>query len=276
VFNRWIVIALESIFPARCQWDRALDDVSKAAPGVVRLRLTAGAKNIEKIPSYRNLKALWCFDIGAPALDAICQSSPLESLYIENIKAGDLSALRKLTALTVLGLERSSKVTSLADVAAIDSLEGLAVTHFKNVHDLAPLARLKKLRSLAVAGSMWTAMRVTTFQPLAELRGLEYLHLTNIKPDDGSLEPLERLQSLKKLEIANFYPLAAFARLARKLPSTECQWFRPYVDIRNVECKKCGAASMAILTGKGGAMVCKYCGHGKIERHIRDWTAATA
>ena len=33
-------------------------------------------------------------------------------------------------------------------------------------------------------------MRVATFQPLEEHHALEFLHLTNIKPDDGSLKPL--------------------------------------------------------------------------------------
>jgi hypothetical protein len=270
------MLALESIFPMYCQWDQAVDDVANVPVDAVSIRLVSGAKNLKTLPSYTKLKSLWCFDVGADALDAICSCASIESLYIENIKTVDLRALKRLTHLTVLGLERCSKLTSIADLGELESLAGLGITHFKNVHDLGPLARLKELRALAVAGSIWTTMRVKSFQPLAELRALEYLHLTNIKPDDGSLKPLAQLTSLKKLELANFYKTSEFAWLARRLQSTECQWFRPYVEVSVLPCKKCGAASMAMLTGKGTTMACVACDRPKLEKQIREWTIASA
>lgn len=265
----------ESIFPARCEWDRAIDDVSKAPIDAGRIRLVSKAKNIDKLPAFPKLKSLWCFDIAAHQLEAVCNCAALESLYIDNLKTGDISALRQLTDLTVLGLERCSKLTSLAGLAELKSLQGLGITHFKNVHDLAPLGRMTGLRALAVAGSIWTTMRVASLQPLEELHALEFLHLTNIKPDDGSLKPLGRLTSLKKLEIANFYPTSEFAWLARRLQSTECQWFRPYIEVSNLTCKKCGAASMAMLTGIGTTMACMVCDKPRVEKHIREWTIAS-
>jgi hypothetical protein len=268
------MLPLESIFPMRREWDRAVDDVALVPANAVSVRLVSGAKHLARLPSYTKLKSLWCFDIGADALDAICRCAALESLYIDNVKTGDVSPLKRLADLKVLGLERCSKLTSLADLAELESLQGLGITHFKNVRDLGPLARLKGLRALAVTGSIWTTMRVASLQPLEELRVLEFLHLTNIKPDDGSLKPLARLTSLKKLELANFYPTSEFAWLARRLPSTECQWFRPYVEVSSLTCKKCGAASMAMLTGKG-TMACMACDQLKLEKHMREWTVAS-
>ena len=270
------MLALESIFPMRRRWDRAVDDVSKVPVDAVSIRLVSGAKNIDKLPSYTRLESLWGFDVDARALGAICDCAALESLYLDNIKTGDLSSLERLTGLRVLGLERCSKLTSLDDVGELESLQGLGITHFKNVHHLGPLARLKMLRALAVAGSIWTTMRVASFQPLQELQALEFLHLTNIKPDDQSLKPLARLTKLKTLEIANFYPAADFAWLARSLPTTECQWFRPYVEMSNLQCKKCGATSMVMPTGKGTALTCKDCDGPRLEKKIREWNAASA
>ena len=273
--NSLSMLTLESIFPMRCRWEQAVDDVTNVPVDAASIRLVSGAKNLMRLPSYTKLKSLWCFDIGADALDAICNCAALESLYIDNITTGDLSALKRLAHLTVLGLERCSKLTSIADLSELESLEGLGITHFKNVHDLGDLARLKTLRALAVAGSIWTTMRVKTLKPLAELQALEYLHLTNIKPDDGSLKPLAQLARLKKLELANFYKTSEFAWLARRLQSTECQWFRPYVEVSILTCKNCGAASMAMLTGKGTTMACLACNRLKLEKQIREWTIAS-
>ena len=267
------MIAVESIFPARCEWDRALDDVSKAPADAVRIRLVSKAKHIDKLPTFPRLKSLWCFDIAAPQLESICRCVSIESLYIDNVKTEDLTGFTRLPQLKVLGLERCSKVYSLADLADLHSLEGLAITHFKNVHDLAPLSRLANLRSLAVAGSMWTTMHVESLEPLEGLTNLEFLHLTNIKPGDGTLNSLGSLAKLKKLDIANFYPTSEFAWLARQLPSTECDWFKPYIEMRSFPCKKCGAMTMVMLSGKGATPICMTCDKPKLEKHLREWNA---
>ena len=262
---------LESIFPAKREWDGAVDDVSKAPADTGRLRLKSGAKNIDRLPWLTQLTTLWCFDIGAAALDAICACPSLTALYVENINTADLSGLKRLPNLAILGLERCSKVGSLNDLAELGALRELGITDFKNVHDLSPLAHLPQLRALAVAGSMWATMRVASFQPLEALHALEFLHLTNIKPDDGSLRPLGSLARLKNLEIANFYSTTEFAWLARTLPSTACQWFRPYVEITFRHCAKCGAASMVMLTGRGTKALCVQCDARKLDAHLREW-----
>jgi len=266
------MIAVESIFPARCEWDRALDDVSKAAADAVRIRLVSKAKHIDKLPTFPRLKSLWCFDIAAPQLESICRCVSIESLYIDNVKTEDLTGFTRLPELKVLGLERCSKVNSLVDLADLQSLEGLAITHFKNVHDLAPLSRLTNLRSLAVAGSMWTTMRVESLKPLERLTNLEFLHLTNIKASDRSLRPLGGLTKLKKLDIAGFYPTSEFAWLSRRLPSTECSWFKPYVEFEFSRCKNCDGPKV-MLTGKGTTTICVTCDKSRLEKHLREWNA---
>jgi hypothetical protein len=228
---------LHSIFPARCDWPQAVDDVLKHPVDAISIRLVSGAKNIDQIPSYAGLKSLWCFDIDAGELDSICSCTSLESLYVDNIKTRDLSSLKRLAGLRVLGVEACAKVTSLVDLSELHSLVGLGITHFKNVHDLTPLAGLHRLRALAVAGSMWTRMQINSFAPVSGLEDLELLHLMNIRADDMSLKPLAGLKKLRKLEIANFYPTSEFAWLSQRLRSTECDWFRPYVEISSLACR---------------------------------------
>ena len=269
--------SLYSIFPMRCEWPDAVDDVSAVPNDAVRIRLVSGAKNIDRLPMYSGLRALWCFDVGAEALKSIGSCVSLESLYIENIKTENLSSLKGLPGLKILGLDTCSRASSLIDIGKLHSLQGLAITNFKNVHDLGPLSGLGGLRALAVSGSMWKRMRVATLKPLGALMNLELLHLTNIKAEDDVLRSLEALTNLRKLDIANFYPMSEFARLSQKLRSTECTWFEPYVELSGVTaCKKCGGATMIMLTGKGKPLVCTRCDGNRLEKHIRAWCDARA
>src|SRR5262245_28017793 len=151
---------LYSIFPARQKWPPAVDDVANVPHDASSVRLISKTQNFETLSSHRELTALWCFDIDESKLRSICDCTSLESLYIDNIKTENLGCLRKLTNLKILGIESCSKVTSLELFSELQSLSGLAIIHFRNAHDLRPLARLKSLRALAVAGSMWTRMQV--------------------------------------------------------------------------------------------------------------------
>lgn len=258
------------IFPARRKWPLATDDVLNAPLEVDSLRLISGARNLRTLERLKKLKALWCFDISDRDLELISDSNSIESLYIENVKTEKLEALKKISNLKVLSLETCSKTKSLEALRGLN-LIGLAITHFKNVHDLAPLAELKSLKALAVAGSMYTKMKVKSFKPLEELKQLEFLHLTNIKSDDESLKPLSMLSNLRQLDIANFYKTSEFAWLSQKLPSTQCTWFKPYIDVTFTVCKSCGNETMVMLSGSRKPKLCKACDKQALAKHVREW-----
>lgn len=262
------------LFPARYDWPPAVDDVSRVVPQARDLRLVSGAKNLAELPSLPRLRALWCFGIGLADLGHIAQCPTLEALYIENLKTDDLSTLQRMPHLRALHLDSCGKVESLENVAAIPQLEVLAVIHFKRIRDLSPLSTLMNLRSLAVAGSLWTRMNVESFSPLATLTRLTELHLTNIKAKDGSLQPLQKLRGLHTLELANFYPMEEFAALSAVLRRTDCTWFQPHIRFDQGQCKKCGEHSMLMLTGKGKPMACRQCDATRIARQLREWERA--
>lgn len=136
------------------------------------------------------------------------------------------------------------------------------------VREIQPLARLKDLRELAVTGSVWARMNIHSFEPLTEISGMEFLHLTNINPADAFLKPLENLQRLKQLDIANSFSMEDFAKLAAVLPETNCIWFKPYVQISFEHCKKCEKETMVMLTGKRKSSICSNCDVQKLTKHI--------
>jgi hypothetical protein len=261
----------QTIFPALPTWPPAINDLNAISTDATEVRLVSGVKNLRKLDTFTRLKALRCFDINDEALESICKCVSLESLFIDNLNTGSADRLNRLRKLSALSLDSCSKITSLAFLAHLPALTGLAIINFKNVHDLTPLAAMTSLRSLAVAGSMWTRMKVASFAPLGHLQDLEFLHLTNIRADDESLKPLATLTHLKQLDLANFYPMNEFAQLSRKLQTTQCTWFYPFVSMKSMDCKKCGKHTTVMLTGKKPPILCTDCDAAKLDRHVKQW-----
>lgn len=263
------------IFPARLNWPDAVRDVGSVRKDRKRLRLIAGATGLERLGQFTHLEALWCFGVNQKALAYICKCASLESLYIDTLKSGEISCILKLRSFKVLSIDSCSKIDSLGELSNLKTLEGLAIINFKNVHEVSPLSGLINLQQLAIAGSIWTRMKIESLQPLSSLRNLKYLHLTNLKAEDESLKPLGGLSQLEKLEIANFYPMEEFAWLSSKLKNTRCTWFRPYIEAP-FECSKCGSDTVAMLTGKGKPSLCKECDAKRLERHVAEFEGIAA
>lgn len=261
----------ESLYPARRNWPAAISDISQIPVDASNVRLLSKSIHFENIADCKTLKSLWCFDIDKTKLNFISACTSLEYLYIDNLKTENIDSLENLTNLKTLGLERCSKITSLEFLSKLNPLSGLAIVHFKNVHDLTPLSKLKSLRALAVEGSMWTRMRVQSFKPLESLENLESLSLGNTKAEDESLRPLGNLRNLEELHTANFYSLKEFAWLSQKLKNTECQWFQPYIQVDFFTCKKCQAHTMVLLTGKRKPSLCTQCDRKALDKHIEEW-----
>jgi hypothetical protein len=236
--------------------------------------LKARASGVRDLPLLHDLKSLWCFNVGESELEAIGRCTSLESLYIDGLRADSIRALLGLGRLRILSLENCSKIASIPDLEPLQNLRGLSLSNFSKVHDLGPLGRLHRLVALAVSGSMWKTMTVASFSPLKALTELRWLHLTNIKVADESLEPLQGMLKLKRLEIANFYSTREFARLAVALASTECTWFKPIVDINFAQCGQCGGRKV-MLTGKGASSLCPNCKSARINAHIAEWKNAS-
>ncbi len=255
------------LYPALAGFPPAVSDLEQAFAATHSLRLVAAPKSFHVLPRIEGLKRLWCFQIDRDRLAIICESNTLDHLYLDTVTTRDLSALYALSNLRVLSIETNTKAKTIDALGEMAWLVGLAVVHFKQVRAIEPIRGLKRLESLAVAGSTWTRMTIRSLEPLSGLRSLKYLDLTNLQAEDGSLEPLADLVQLHELECANFYPMEEFARLSGRLKHTRCTWFKPYVPLRLVTCKKCGADQMVMLTGKGSRTLCRACDEARISRH---------
>jgi hypothetical protein len=255
------------VFPALAGFPSAVVDVATAARDATALRLVSKVQDLALLSQFPRLERLWCFDLDAKGASIVGSLTTLRRLYVEGIRLPSLTALAGLTELDVFSVEDCTRVASLDELTPFSGVRALGIKHFPKVRSLEPLIRFDSLRALVVAGSMWTRMTVETLEPLAQLRGLHYLHLTNLKASDESLEPLATLTELETLDLPNFYPMEEFARLSARLRKTQCGWFHPFVPLRSTSCPTCGQASLLMLTGKGKPTLCGSCDATRVRKH---------
>jgi hypothetical protein len=260
-------LGARDLFPALAGFPDAVADVGAVDSDATSLRLLSKIENVARLPQLSRLERLWCFDLNVRSAAIVGRVASLRRLYLDRNRLPDFDAFTTLTRLEVLSIEGGTRISSLNTFTRFDGVHGLGLIHFPQVRSLAPLSDFRSLLALAVAGGMWTRMNVASLAPLGSLRQLQFLHLTNLKADDGSLEPLADLTALESLDLPNFYSLEEFARLSARLKGTRCTWFAPHVAMRSSSCRKCGQTTMLILTGKGMPMLCSSCDAVRVHKH---------
>jgi len=195
----------------------------------------------------------------------VSHCAELEDVYLELVRSDDFSALLRLVKLRTLLVEGATRAATLDQFAALRNLQRLGLVNFPRATSLAPLAALKDLCALEVSGSIWTAMRVESLAPLAGLQDLRFLMLSNLRVEDGSLQPLGELKALEFLHCARFFTWQEFGELAKRLPRTQCQWFAPTIET-GLACNACKTIRV-MLTGISQPVLCPRCDRDRVEKH---------
>ncbi len=193
-----------------------------------RPKLHIDGKRIDPVGSgaLAGVAAKLC-SVNAKTFPPIAARLDVERLTIVEMRGGALEDLNcpRLTHLNI------TWATKLADVSAVSGwrdLEFLELTDTPKVHDLSPVADLKKLRALVFQGGMWTKNRAATLTPIADLPALEVLMLLNLAVDEGGLRPLARLKALQAMFLSNQFETADYAYLSVHLPRVACDQFAAY------------------------------------------------
>jgi hypothetical protein len=210
------------------EWDTLppfIESVSQLPLGASQVRLRRVSNSHRGVSKLSGVKKMWAHGVNQDFLHEISALKDLEVLYMEKVTAVDLSAVNTLPSLRSLSVIDAPKMLDLSWLPMQPTLRSLAIVNAKEVHDLAPLAQLTHLTALGIEGSMWTPMRVSSLQPISQLRQLQFLSMTNLRVKDQSLRPLLALPALRVLHCAKFFPLEEFSRLAVANPRLRCDWF---------------------------------------------------
>lgn len=231
-----------------------------------------------KLPELQHLRwlSVWSH-VTPPLFEAACTLRGLECLQLKWTNLQTLQPIEQLAELQSLFIGSSTKVASIEPLAALQKLKWLEIENFKLIADFQPLLALRSLESLAVTGSMWARQDVGSLEPFAQMTWLSSLAIDTAKVT--SLRPLAALKNLKFLGLGGRLPMEEYAWLSARLPTTECRWFAPYLDLADSGiglCRKCKQQTQVMLTGRRAGTVCRVCDHAKVQRHEEAFHAARA
>ena len=193
-------------------------------------------------------------DVPQELFDAACRMPGLQSLWIKWSGIQHLDALPQLAGLQHLYIGASGqRAVARAAGQACPGCSGLQLSGIGKVPSLEFCRSLPQLVGLGYTGGDGKPIIVPSFEPLAGLRQLQWLHLGSVRAADGSLRPLGDLDQLRWLGLANAFDMAQFAWLSTRLPHTLCDWLGPYHRAHRslFPCRTCKANWRVMTSGKG-------------------------
>jgi hypothetical protein len=248
------------------------------------LAISGRAPAFRNLPDFRELEVLQVYDrVTEKEIGILAKAKSLRMLSLYNVQTDNADPLGGLANLEHVHLDTAPKLNRFQFLRTLKELRTVWLEHLRSLHELSEIGSLNQLSGLVLAGSMWTAMRLRTLQPLTALAGLRQLALVNVRVDDGSLTPLTRLTNLRGLRIPNWFSVAEFASLAAFLPSTAGSFHSPwFVEPKQVEeasystCKRCGRYSLGMTLGKPSKRLCPNCDAAKVQKVVANWETLLA
>jgi hypothetical protein len=200
-----------------------------AAESLAAITVTDETSFDSPAPDLSQVTEIWALGIRGEALTRLLAAADPTILHLEAVHDADLSAVSSCTALAGFAVDWNTKLETIDFLAHLPRLQALSLVDIKRLHDLSPLSALIALRSLQLAGGIWSKLVVDTLEPLAQLTVLAELRMISLKVRDGRLEPLGRLTRLERMAISsNAFDMEEFARLSVQLPDVECSQLYPY------------------------------------------------
>lgn len=181
------------------------------------------------ISNSGRIKSLKAFHVNSDFLAEIIQMNNLQQLYIQTVRATDLSGLTRLTNLKALKISHAHQTDDFSFVRNMPGLQALAFENVRKISNFDFLENLHNLKRLGVEGSAsLTKQTVESLQTFGTLNGLEELYLRDVALKDKDLTYLKNCPKLTKLTCARFAPKVRFQELREAMPNLECQWCEKY------------------------------------------------
>ncbi len=254
------------------QSNKLTKDLSKVRANTTQLQLEYTCRGWDRLEKFTRLRALCIY--GTPTteqLEDIVGLPQLEILCLSNTRTKDFSELSRMRRLRCLAIDYAPQLRSLDFVTAMSGLETLAIQDSKGLHDIEAVGDLKKLRELHLVGGLFDEPRLDSIRAIASLKKLEYLVLS-VRTEEGSLESLGELNTLKDLQLGSTFPSEEFAWLAGRLKTKKFDIFNPpHFSVDGVPCTKCGKSECVFPLGRGKRRICQACQPERIAAFVAEF-----
>lgn len=229
------------------------------------LHMSVSAKNLDRLKEL-SIENLWLIGANDKELKKILPLVNLKYLNLYQVLAKDLTILETLDKTETIILNWNTKSTSLWDI----SIKTLEITDFSKLEEIDQLSLATQISDLILGGGHDKPLKIKTIKPLAGLKNLNYLGLTNLKIADDTLQPIGQLKNLEILEISNQFETREYAWLATRLPKTKCKMFQA-----TNSCNIVGADNKLVwdtmVTGRKKSFLLSTKDQVKIDKYIKDF-----
>lgn len=233
------------------------------------LHIASSAKNIDRLKEL-SIENLWLVGANDKELRTILSFVNLKYLNLYQILAKDLSVIETLDMTETIILNWNTKATSLWDLGKNKGLKSLEITDFSKLEEIEQLSLATQLSELTLGGGHDKPLKIKTIKPLAVLKNLKSLSLTNLKIADDTIQPIGKLKNLETLEISNQFETKEYAWLATRLPNTKCKMFQATNTCHIVDAQN-QLVWDTMVTGRKKAYLLSTKDQLKIEKYIKDF-----
>ena len=233
------------------------------------LHMSVSAKNLDRLKEL-SIENLWLIGANDKELRKILPLVNLKYLNLYQVLAKDLTILETLDKTETIILNWNTKSTSLWDISKNKGLKTLEITDFSKLEEIDQLSLATQISDLTLGGGHDKPLKIKTIKPLAGLKNLKYLGLTNLKIADDTLQPIDQLKNLEILEISNQFETREYAWLATRLQNTKCKMFQA-----TNSCNIVGADNKLVwdtmVTGRKKSFLLSTKDQLKIDKYIKDF-----
>lgn len=195
---------------------------------VQSMHVTKETLNLELLPKFKELKSLAAHNVNDDCFEKICVAKQVSYISINSVKLKNLDSFSNLSNLEGLEITSNTKVSSLAWLTSLRSLQVFALADCPITIDLAPIGSCEELRFIWLSSSHSKPMRIASLDPLRNLEKLETLIIKNARVGDKKLSGLHSLKKLVKVELPDFFSGKEFLALAAALPDAQGYWLDQY------------------------------------------------
>ena len=242
------------------------------------LHLTRGTSTgWTDLPEFSQLELLSAWHVNQKSLEALGKASTLRVLSLSDVRADTLEPLTGLRHLECLSCFAVGKAVDLRPLARLPRLRVLAIGG-RAIDRLADLQLIHHLRGLRLlTGGPGAPARLPSLAPLSRLTELRHLSLGYVRVDDRSLRPLTKLTRLRRLQVPNRFPVKEFARLAAALPHVEEDLRSPFHEAADLgsklalRCKTCRDNTRVATRGQPRKWFCRRCNAVALQKHVAEW-----
>jgi hypothetical protein len=199
-------------------------DLLNIPTDVQSVHITKKTLNLAFLPDFKELKSVAAHDVNEDCIEKICLAKHLTHISMNAWGLKNLDSLSRLSNLEGIEITDNTKVSSLAWLTSLRSLQVFALADCPITVDLAPIGACEELRFIWLSSSHSKPMRIASLDALSRLSKLENLIVKNARVGDRKLTGLHPLKNLVKLELPDFFSHKEFLALATALPSAEGYW----------------------------------------------------